>query len=216
MKQTHFAHVRDYKAVLNAFVAGRSAKAAFDGNRLRFHFTLPDGERSLNIGTLTLGFAHLRQIVRLGSVRLGGSLYPGLLAEREYAQPHPLQPLMHANHADILRTLTSAEALALLERCDIPCAPVNQLDALIDDPHLAAVGFFQTRAHPTEGRIRYTGIPSRWNGHALTIRRHAPRTGEHSLAVLKEAGLPAREIAALLHSGATLDGAMKAKAVAAQ
>jgi crotonobetainyl-CoA:carnitine CoA-transferase CaiB-like acyl-CoA transferase len=118
--------------------------------------------------------------------------------------------------ADILRTLTSAGALALLERCDIPCAPVNDLDTLIDDPHLAAVGFFQTRAHPTEGRIRYTGIPSRWNGHALTIRRHAPRTGEHSLAVLKEAGLPAREIAALLHSGATLDGAMKAKAVAAQ
>jgi crotonobetainyl-CoA:carnitine CoA-transferase CaiB-like acyl-CoA transferase len=118
--------------------------------------------------------------------------------------------------ADILRTLTSAEALALLERCDIPCAPLNDLDTLIEDPHLEAVGFFHTRAHPTEGRIRYTGIPSRWNGQALTIRRHAPRTGEHSLAVLKEAGLPQKEIAALLRSGATVDGAMKAKAAAAR
>ena len=43
--------------------------------------------------------------------------------------------------ADILRTLTTAEALGLFERCDIPCAPMNDLDALIDDPHLAAVEF---------------------------------------------------------------------------
>ncbi len=110
--------------------------------------------------------------------------------------------------ADILRTLTSAEALALFERCDIPCAPMNDLDALIDDPHLAAVEFFQTRPHPTEGRIRYNGIPSRWNGAALKITRHAPRLGEHSLAVLKEAGISTEEIAALLASGATIDGAV--------
>ena len=114
--------------------------------------------------------------------------------------------------ADILRTLTTAEALALFERCDIPCAPMNDLDALIDDPHLAAVEFFQTRPHPTEGRIRYNGIPSRWNGAALKITRHAPRLGEHSLAVLKEAGISAEEIAALLASGATIDGAVMADA----
>jgi crotonobetainyl-CoA:carnitine CoA-transferase CaiB-like acyl-CoA transferase len=114
--------------------------------------------------------------------------------------------------ADILRTLTTAEALALFERCDIPCAPMNDLDALIDDPHLAAVEFFQTRPHPTEGRIRYNGIPSRWNGASLKITRHAPRLGEHSLAVLREAGISTEEIAALLTSGATIDGAIIADA----
>ena len=75
--------------------------------------------------------------------------------------------------ADVLRSVTTAQALALFERCDIPCAPMNDLDALIDDPHLAAVEFFQTRTHPTEGLIRYNGIPSRWNGAALKISRHA-------------------------------------------
>ncbi len=114
--------------------------------------------------------------------------------------------------ADFLRTLTTAEALALFERCDIPCAPMNDLDALIDDPHLAAVEFFQTRPHPTEGRIRYNGIPSRWNGAALKITRHAPRLGEHSLAVLKAAGISTKEIAELLASGATIDGAVMADA----
>jgi crotonobetainyl-CoA:carnitine CoA-transferase CaiB-like acyl-CoA transferase len=109
--------------------------------------------------------------------------------------------------ADILQTRTTAEWVALFEQCDIPCAPMNDLDALIDDPHLAAVGFFQTLAHPTEGRIRYTGIPSRWNGQALKITRHAPQLGEHSLAILRDGGLSASDIETLLRQGATTDGA---------
>ena len=114
--------------------------------------------------------------------------------------------------ADILRTRTTAEWISLLERCDIPCAPMNDLDALIDDPHLAAVEFFQTQTHPTEGRIRYTGIPSRWNGTTLKITRHAPRLGEHCVAILEEAGISAKDIQALLQSGAAVDGQLVAKA----
>jgi crotonobetainyl-CoA:carnitine CoA-transferase CaiB-like acyl-CoA transferase len=92
---------------------------------------------------------------------------------------------------------------------------MNDLDSLIDDPHLAAVEFFQTKVHPTEGQIRYNGIPSRWNGAALKITRHAPRIGEHSVAVLKEAGVPPAEIGALLESGATVDGGAKPEGDAA-
>jgi len=131
------------------------------------------------------------------------------LAEFTSRRQHPDE--VYGIITDILGTLTTAEALALFERCDIPCAPMNDLDALIDDPHLAAIEFFQTRLHPTEGRIRYSGIPSRWNGAALKITRHAPRVGEHSLAILKEAGIPAKEIEALLSSGATIDGKITAR-----
>jgi hypothetical protein len=106
LKQSHFASVRDYKAVLNAFVGGRAADTAFDGDQLVFRFTLPEGDRLKTIETVSLGFAHLRQIVRLGRARKRLLLHPALLAEREYAQPHPLQPLMHANHSEILRRLS--------------------------------------------------------------------------------------------------------------
>jgi Predicted acyl-CoA transferases/carnitine dehydratase len=114
--------------------------------------------------------------------------------------------------ADILRTRTSAEWINLLGRCDIPCAPMNDLDALIDDPHLASVKFFETKSHPTEGQIRYTGIPSRWNGSALKISRHAPRLGEHSLSVFRDAGISANEIDALLAGGTTIDGEVRTEA----
>ena len=131
------------------------------------------------------------------------------LAEYASRRQHPEETYGIISGA--LRDLTTAEALTLLERCDIPCAPMHDLDALIDDPHLASVDFFQVKDHPTEGRIRYTGIPSRWNGAALPISRHAPRVGEHSVAILEEAGVAAAEIAALLASGATVDGALTAE-----
>jgi crotonobetainyl-CoA:carnitine CoA-transferase CaiB-like acyl-CoA transferase len=49
----------------------------------------------------------------------------------------------------------------------------------------------------------------------LKITRHAPRLGEHSLAVFKEAGIPAAEVDALLKSGATIDGEATGQAAAA-
>jgi crotonobetainyl-CoA:carnitine CoA-transferase CaiB-like acyl-CoA transferase len=111
----------------------------------------------------------------------------------------------------IMRERTTAEWLELFERLDIPCAPLYDLDHLIDDPHLKAVDFFQPYEHPTEGRVRYTGIPSRWNGARLEVRRHAPNIGEHSLEILREAGLSDAEIDALLADGVTVDGSAAAQ-----
>jgi len=148
------------------------------------------------------------------------AFFEGLGRLDQYAaNPHLHEFASRRQHPDevyaiitgALGKLTTAAALALFERCDIPCAPMHDLDALIDDPHLASVDFFQVKDHPTEGRIRYTGIPSRWNGTSLPINRHAPRVGEHSVSILKEAGIPAQEIAALIASGATVDGKLKAE-----
>jgi crotonobetainyl-CoA:carnitine CoA-transferase CaiB-like acyl-CoA transferase len=108
--------------------------------------------------------------------------------------------------AQIFETRTTGEWLELLERNDIPCVRPNDLDDLIDDPHLAAVGFVRELDHPTEGRLRLAGIPSRWNGASLPIARPPPRLGEHSVEVLREAGLDSAEIERLLSQGATLDG----------
>jgi crotonobetainyl-CoA:carnitine CoA-transferase CaiB-like acyl-CoA transferase len=113
---------------------------------------------------------------------------------------------IYALLADILRTRPTAEWMRLLQAADIPCVPLYDLDGLIDDEHLNAVGFFVDMEHPSEGAVRLTGIPSRWSRSAPGIARHPPRIGEHSVEVLREAGFSADEVAQMCAEGAIVDG----------
>lgn len=54
--------------------------------------------------------------------------------------------------------------------------------------------------------MRMPGIPATYGKTPGTIRRLPPRLGEHSLEILREAGVPEPEIDALLASGATRSG----------
>ncbi len=104
--------------------------------------------------------------------------------------------------ADVMTTRTTIEWLALLQEADIPAVPMHDLDALIDDPHLAAVGFFHDMDHPTEGHIRLVGVPSRWSRSKPAISRHPPGLGEHTSEVLREAGFGETAIERLAATGA--------------
>jgi crotonobetainyl-CoA:carnitine CoA-transferase CaiB-like acyl-CoA transferase len=104
--------------------------------------------------------------------------------------------------AEVLLTRTTAEWMAALQQADIPAVPMHDLDSLIDDPHLKAVDFLHEFDHPTEGRIRLVGIPSRWSRSRPSIRRHPPGLGENSLEVLREAGYSEAAIAKLAAEGA--------------
>jgi crotonobetainyl-CoA:carnitine CoA-transferase CaiB-like acyl-CoA transferase len=81
---------------------------------------------------------------------------------------------------------------------------MNSLADVVNDPHLAAIGYFRSIEHPTEGRIRSMATPSEWSGSAPEYRRHAPRLGEHTREVLREAGLQEGAIDQLIASGAAL------------
>lgn len=54
---------------------------------------------------------------------------------------------------------TAAEWLDLLRAADIPCAPVNRLEDLPAEPHLAGTGYFRTMTHPVEGGLMYAAPP---------------------------------------------------------
>jgi crotonobetainyl-CoA:carnitine CoA-transferase CaiB-like acyl-CoA transferase len=107
---------------------------------------------------------------------------------------------------------TTDEWLALLRELEIPAARMVSLDGLVDDPQLKAGDFFKRAQHPSEGEIVYTDMPVRFSDGAATGERLQPQLGEHSIAVLREAGLSENEIKALLASGATADGPPKKQA----
>lgn len=99
------------------------------------------------------------------------------------------------------------EWLRLLDEADIPVLPMHTPDSLIDDPHLAEVGFFHDVEHPTEGPIRTMAVPTRWSHSKPAPERMAPVLGQHSVDVLREAGLSQAQIDDLIARGVTLDGA---------
>ncbi len=96
---------------------------------------------------------------------------------------------------------TSAEWLQLLAQADIPASPVHSIDSLLADPHLNDVDFFQIEEHPTEGKVRSMRTSMRFSATPAMNRRPTPHIGEHSVDLLREAGLSETEIGKLLADG---------------
>ena len=101
-----------------------------------------------------------------------------------------------------MKKRTTAQWIEALEAADIPVQRMNSLTDIVSDPHLAAIGYFRPVEHPSEGRIRSMAVPSEWSESAPAYRRHAPRLGEHTREVLREAGLAEAAIKQLIASGA--------------
>jgi crotonobetainyl-CoA:carnitine CoA-transferase CaiB-like acyl-CoA transferase len=108
----------------------------------------------------------------------------------------------------IMATRTTRAWLDLFATSGVPVTAVNSLQDLATDPHLLATGFWSFQDHPTEGRLRMAAFPVNFGSTPADIdRRPAPRLGEHTLEVLREAGLDDAQIRELQSSGATASGA---------
>jgi crotonobetainyl-CoA:carnitine CoA-transferase CaiB-like acyl-CoA transferase len=108
--------------------------------------------------------------------------------------------------AEALKTKTTGEWLELLGRADVPAMPYHTLDSLLEDPHLRDVGFFEVKDHPTEGRTRSMRLPNKWSSGTRREWSPAPKLGQHSVEVLREAGYDDAAIESMIAAGATVDG----------
>jgi len=104
----------------------------------------------------------------------------------------------------ILATKTTQEWLDIFAGTKVPVIVVNSLEDLFHDPHLEAVDFWKSFDHPTEGQLKMPGFPSKFSKTPASIRKHAPKLGEHSKEILAEAGIDEETINEMLDSKATL------------
>ncbi|MDY6995605.1 MAG: CoA transferase [Actinomycetota bacterium] len=93
---------------------------------------------------------------------------------------------------------TKAEVLELLEAAKLPAAPMHSTQDVLDDPHVAAMGYLQRVAFPGAAHdVPIIETPFRLSATPGEIRRRAPLLGEHSDEVLREAGYSDDDITGL-------------------
>ncbi|HWQ28090.1 MAG TPA: CoA transferase [Dehalococcoidia bacterium] len=98
-------------------------------------------------------------------------------------------------------SVTKREAYRIAGETRAPVSPVNTIEDLLQDEHLAARGFFEEIEHPDAGRLRYPGPPARFSATPGSVRP-APRLGADTAAVLREVlGMSPAQIALLRQQG---------------
>lgn len=82
---------------------------------------------------------------------------------------------------------TTQEWLDFLTPLQVPCAPVKSTDELFDDPHLNAIGFFET-VESDYGPVRYPGVPTWFSKTPGHVASPTPHLGEHTDELLNGSG----------------------------
>lgn len=101
------------------------------------------------------------------------------------------------------RTLPRDEAIAILRRNRVPCAPVRNLREVINDPHMHERGMLEEIDHPEFGRITVPTSPLRFHGADKVVTTPSPKVGQHNTDIYGGwLGLSATEIEALREAGA--------------
>ena len=103
--------------------------------------------------------------------------------------------------ADVFRSQASEEWLRVLGQAGVPSAPVNDVEAALEDPQALARGSVAEFEHPTLGKVREIATPIRLSGEQRPVGR-SPFRGEHTDEVLTDlCGYPPERVRALAEAG---------------
>ena len=95
-----------------------------------------------------------------------------------------------------------AELLGALKEAGVPGAAVRTITEAFADPQLAAREMIVPLEHLAAGTVRVLGTPLKLSATPASIRTAPPVLGQHTDAILAEAGLSAAQILELRRSGA--------------
>lgn len=81
---------------------------------------------------------------------------------------------------------TIAEWLELLETAELPCAPINTVDKIVNDPQIKAREMIVEVEHPIAGHLKMPGVPVKMSLTPGSVDKPAPMLGQHTAELLKE------------------------------
>jgi crotonobetainyl-CoA:carnitine CoA-transferase CaiB-like acyl-CoA transferase len=96
---------------------------------------------------------------------------------------------VYALVGEIMKERTTREWLELFRALEIPAGPLRTPEELFADPHLNAVGLFET-VDTSFGPVRFPGVPTWFSRTPGRVAGAAPELGADTREVLEEIGLP--------------------------
>ena len=102
---------------------------------------------------------------------------------------------------EAFKKMTRAELMQKLENSGLPFAPIAKPEDMFEDPHLMASGGLLDITLPDGTDTRLPALPIEMHGERFAALRNPPRSGEHTVEVLQEAGYSEADIDALIAGG---------------
>lgn len=88
------------------------------------------------------------------------------------------------NEVFILKTIT--EWMEVLEGAEVPCAPINTVKDIVNDPQIKARNMIVELEHPVAGHLKMAGLPVKMSLTPGAVERPAPMLGQHTAELMKE------------------------------
>ena len=85
----------------------------------------------------------------------------------------------------ILQKDTAANWIAQFSQAGVPCCPINQYSAVLNDPQTLAMGWVQPIVMANGQQTKTVINPIKFNGTTAPIERRPPRLGEHNSEIVE-------------------------------
>ena len=85
----------------------------------------------------------------------------------------------------ILQKDTAANWIAQFSQAGVPCCPINQYSAVLNDPQTLAMGWVQPMVMANGQQTKTVINPIKFNGTTAPIERRPPRLGEHNSEIVE-------------------------------
>jgi formyl-CoA transferase len=108
---------------------------------------------------------------------------------------------LNAAIAEKIRTRSSAEWIAILNKAGVPCGPIYRMNEVFADPQVKHLGLAKPVTHYKLGPIEVVSQGVSLSGTPFEVRRAAPDLGEDTDEVLREYGYSDDEIGAFHRKG---------------